>query len=271
MKRKKEFSSYQKIILIMIILAVIFFELYNFHIIENIKDREMIKNLLLRFSAGALLVIALSALGYKDIFKVKNLRKSLLIIIPALIVSLNNFPIIAFFDGRAVLTEPSYRIFLFLIECLSVGFFEEILFRGILLIILIQSFNHHKYGTVYAIFLSSAIFGVFHIVNLWNGASVLNTILQIGYSFLVSMMWAVMFLKTKNIWLTMILHATFNFFGQVMFYLGLVDGRYDVITISVTVLFALLAFIYSLKLLKEVMNSPIIGIDNLDTGEDYEI
>jgi len=122
---------------------------------------------------------------------------------------------------------------------------------------LIKQLSHKKHNVLISIVLSSAIFGFIHIFNIFSGASISDTILQVGYSFLVGMMWAVMYLKTKNLWIVMLLHATYNFFGQVMFYLGNVDHRYDVLTIITTILFAVIAAIYSFILYKKLEEKPI--------------
>jgi len=247
--RKWSMSShtFQSIIILLLLVAMIVFSVVDFHLFENIKDQNMITNSILRLLGGFVFMIIITGFGYSKLFKASHFWKSLIIIIPALIISINNFPIIAFLDGRAVLTEPVYRVFLFFIECLSTGFFEEIVFRGIILIYLVRRFAHLKNGFLLAILISSIIFGLVHIFNLYNGASIIDTLMQIGYSFLVGMMWAVMYLKTKNIWLVMLLHATFNFFGQVMFYLGNVDGRYDIYTIVVTIVLAIMVSLYVIK------------------------
>jgi len=256
--REVKINITQKILVGFLIILMMVFEFADFQLFENAKDTIMVTNSILRFLGGIIFIVMLVAFGQRRIFKFGNLKKSLFIIIPALIISINNFPIIAFFDGRAVLTEPVYRVFLFFMECLSIGFFEEIIFRGIILLFLLEKFSHEKYGILISIVLSSALFGFIHVFNLLGGASYGDTILQIGYSFLVGMMWAIMYLKTGNLWLTMILHASYNFFGQVMFYLGTVQGRYDVYTVIITIMFAIMVAIYSIIIYKQLIDQTMI-------------
>jgi membrane protease YdiL (CAAX protease family) len=256
--KKIRINLTQKIIVGFLIILMMVFELADFQLFENAKDTSMVTNSILRFLGGIIFIVMIVAFGYRRIFKFRNLKKSLLIVIPALIISINNFPIIAFFDGRAVLTEPVYRVFLFFIECLSIGFFEEIIFRGIILLFLVKRFSHERHGVLLSIVLSSALFGYFHFFNILSGASLGDTVLQVGYSFLVGMMWAVMYLKTGNLWLTMILHASYNFFGQVMFYLGAVQGRYDVYTVIITSVFAIMVAIYSIIIYKRLDHQTLI-------------
>ena len=250
----------QKILVGFLIILMMVFEFADFQLFENATDTSIVTNSILRFLGGIVFIVMIIAFGHRRIFKFRNFKKSLLIILPALIISINNFPIIAFFDGRAVLTEPVYRVFLFFIECLSVGFFEEILFRGIILLFLVKRFSHEKHGVLLSIVLSSALFGYFHFFNILSGASLSDTVLQVGYSFLVGMMWAIMYLKTGNLWLTMILHATYNFFGQVMFYLGTVQGRYDIYTVIITIVLAIVVAFYSILLYKQLDTKTMIQI-----------
>jgi uncharacterized protein len=255
MEKEKSHIQIQKkyqIIVIILIMLMVLFAVTDYKLFDNSKTEMMISNSIYRFIGGSIFIVIFISFGKQNILKFKNVWKSLLIMIPAFIVSVNNFPIIAFFDGRANLTEPIYQVYLFFIECLSVGFFEEIVFRGILLVILLKKFKEHQHGILISIILSSIVFGFSHIFNMFYGLSVFDTTLQIMYSFLVGMLWAVMFLKTGNLWLTMLLHATFNFFGQVMFYLGDVNQRYDIYTVILTILFGLIAAFYSIILLRKI-------------------
>ncbi|MEW6607135.1 MAG: CPBP family intramembrane glutamic endopeptidase [bacterium] len=250
MKNESPFSNVQKMIVITCMILVIFFQFVDLTHLGYIKDVNMITNTITRFSAGTLLVLVLIRFGRRDLLSFSNVKKSLVLMIPALLIAMNNFPISAYFNGRTNLTEPIYRVILFFIECLSVGFFEEVLFRGILLIVLVEKLEHVKGGTLISILISSLIFGLLHLVNLFDGATLGSALLQVGYSFLMGILWATLYLKTGNLWLVMILHAVYNFFGQVMFYLGTVENRYDNLTLFITWIFAVLSGIYVTILLR---------------------
>ena len=250
MKKEFMFTLKEKIIMLFLITGVIIFQFIDVSGLGHEKDAQMITNTIIRLIAGVLLLYMLFKFGHKEFFQFKLNRTSLVMMIPALLIAINNFPIVSYFDGRAELTEPTYRVILFFIECLSVGFFEEILFRGIVLIFLVQSFSHMKGGIFLSVFVSSLIFGLFHIINFFDGATLSSTLLQMGYSFLMGMLWATLYLKTGNIWFIMILHALYNFFGQVLFYLGTVNGRFDEITVTITMLIGMLAAIQVIVLLK---------------------
>lgn len=245
----------QKILIVVLIIAMIVFEMLSPHLFPDSIDAIALKNSMQKFLGGTLLAMIFVGLGYSESFRCKKLGRSILIVIPAILLSLYNFPMIAFLDGRAIVTEPTYRVYLFLLECSFTGYFEEIIFRGILLTLLVQLFAKKNHGIVKAILLSSLLFGLSHVINLFSGASLSSTVLQVGYSFLLGCLWAVMYLKTNNLWVTMFLHATYNFFGQVLFQLGTVEGRFDVITIVSTTLLAVLVAIYAVGLLKTLPSS----------------
>lgn len=253
MNHELKIQKKYKVLLIGIIIVMILFQFVISPLFGTSKDQEIMINTIIRILAGVGFIIVLWGFGYKKMFRFASIGSSLIIAIPAILISINNFPIIAFFDGRAILIDPFYRVILFLIESLSVGFFEEILFRGIILMMLIERLSSKKHGIWIAVMVSSIVFGMMHLFNLFNGAHLGDTLLQIGYSTLMGMLWAVMYLRTKNLWLTMLLHASYNFFGQVMFYLGTVNQRYDVYTISITILLGCFAFVYAWNRLQEVI------------------
>lgn len=258
MNHESSLSQKHKIILVGIIVLMILFQFVISPLLGTTKDSDMISNTVLRILGGSGFIMLLLGFGYRKIFHFKRVGQALLIMLPAFLISINNFPIIAFVDGRAELIDPFYRVILFLIECLSVGFFEEIIFRGILLMLFIERFSSKKNGVWIAVISSSILFGLVHLINLFNGAALGDTLLQVSYSMLMGMLWAVMFLRTQNLWLTMVLHATYNFFGQVMFYLGTVNHRFDTYTIGITIILGCLTAVYSFNKLNEVIDQQII-------------
>ena len=265
MKSESLFSLKQKIIILGLVIVVIIFQFVDFSKIGYVKDIEMIKNTVTRLVAGLIAIYVMITMGHADLVKWRFSKRTFFIMIPALVVAVNNFPIIAFLNDRASIDEPLYRVILFFVECLSVGFFEELLFRGLILIYLVQQFSHKKYGLWIGILISSLIFGLFHLVNLLEGASFGPTMLQVGYSFLMGMLWSVTYLKTGNLWLVMVLHALYNFFGQVMFYLGNVNNRFDTVTTMITILFALGAALHAAFIIydkKVIQFKRILGENN---------
>ena len=111
---------------------------------------------------------------------------------------------------------------IYIIYVISIALIEEIVFRGILLSLCLDYLRNAKLKYFFAVLISTSIFALFHLTNLFVGMSVFDVLLQVGYTFLIGAMFAVMTLKTKNVWLSVIIHAIFDFGGLLT--LEIADG-----------------------------------------------
>lgn len=103
-------------------------------------------------------------------------------------------------------------LLLFSFDQALIGIFEELLFRGIILPLLILHFAEKQRPVLKAVFLSSLMFGFIHIVGLIrnpeNFWGVINTIIfATGIGFFL----AVLFLRTRNILVPVFLHFLIDF------------------------------------------------------------
>lgn len=151
----------------------------------------------------------------------KPFWRSLLFIIPPFLVVVNNMPILSMIWGDAYLVHsaPAYLLW-FAAECLAIGLFEEFAFRGVIFLLLAEKRHTTRKGLFWSLILTSAVFGAVHLVNVLAGAGIGGVILQIGYSFLIGAMCSVVLLKTRNIWLCVMLHAVYDFCGTLIPTLG---------------------------------------------------
>ena len=93
---------------------------------------------------------------------------------------------------------------LYVVSMLCVGFLEEVIFRGFLFKALCKD------GLKQAIVISSLTFGVGHIVNLFNGAEVLPTLLQVCYATAIGFLFTYIFHTSGSLWICILVHGTFN-------------------------------------------------------------
>lgn len=256
------------VIVIVCLIMMVLLEFIDISFFSNQLVSVMIKGSITRILGGIAFIIILARLGYNYLnpFR-KPFFRSLIVIIPGFIIAVNNFPIIAYLDGRAYISAPFYEIYYFALESFSVGLFEEIIFRGLILVVLLDRLPSTVKGTFLAVVISSLIFGVTHLFNIFTGASVGFTLLQVSYSFLMGLMWAVVFIKTKNIWMSIILHSSYNFFGMVLFTLGIVNGRFDTFTLITTIVLALVVSSYYFYLFVRIEPKSIEDLYTIDIIE----
>lgn len=166
-----------------------------------------------------------------------------------LLVAVNNFPFISYFNGNTSPLKPTcfWDVLLFAVHCISVGVLEECIFRGLIFACLAETFPKNRNGLIKTFFLSSIIFGFSHLLNLFAGAGIGETLLQVGYSVLTGGLFAFAFIKTKNILCPAFLHAVYNFCGLLLSKKGLGSGVvFDVPTVILTAAIAVLAGVYVL-------------------------
>ncbi len=246
----------EKIAMILVFLLVgllIVLEIFPVQLTNDLLVSDMILNSLSRAVSAVVFILILVSFGYSNIFKAKGVfSKTLLVAIPALLISINNFPLIAHFSGRTELINPLYTVVLLAFESLSTGLLEEIIFRGLLLIVLLQKLPHTRKGILSAILISSFAFSFIHIVNVFVGVSFSQVMLQVGYSFLVGAMWSVVFLKTKNIYIVILLHALYNFGGLLFNTLGTVSNQFDTPTVIITSILSVFVIGYYIKVFMDL-------------------
>ena len=197
----------------------------------------------------ALGAIVFFALIWSEGYRVLNplqrpFGRALLFCLPAFLVVINNLPIVALLTGDAYMVHhaPVYWV-AFALRCLAIGLFEEAAFRGVILLMFARRRHTTRRSLLVAILLSSAVFGLIHLVNLFVGASPGDVFRQIGYSFLIGAMCAVVLFETRNLWLCVLLHALFDFCGHLVPTLG-AGTWWDTPTVVVTVILAVATTVY---------------------------
>jgi len=201
-------------------------------------------------------------LGTHLLFKYrKGTLKRLLVVLPCFAVAINNFPFLSVVMGEITFSAKATDVILYAIFCFSVGFFEETAFRGCVFSVILDRKKADRWSGLKASVLSSAVFGIIHIVNLFAGAGVGYVILQIGYSFLIGALCSVVLVKTANIWYCVILHAVYNFAGGVAPEFG--NGKiWTAPTVILTVIVAILVTVYTEALWYNIKQEEVRYISN---------
>ncbi len=146
----------------------------------------------------------------------RSMARRLAPCLPFLLIALNNFPLLPLLRGQTTLTFTPGNMALYLLSTLAVALFEECAFRGIVFPMLLQRLGTSPRGIFLSIAATSGIFGLFHLVNLLEGASPLAVLMQVGYSFLIGGMCTLAMLKTGSLYLPILLHAIYNAGGYLV-------------------------------------------------------
>ena len=157
-------------------------------------------------AAGSLVMAVLFWLyfrrdGYKGILKGHKFFWCFLMMLPFLVVH---------YAGSVVSWMQfgfSGKIVLSLLASLAPGFGEEMTFRGLAVANYMRGVKDGK--SIRIIFwLSSIIFGLVHIINITAGGDVLSCVIQSVYAIGVGTLFCAVFLRSGNLWPTIIAHAS---------------------------------------------------------------
>lgn len=215
------------------------------------KDVELFSIFISRTICTVIPVWLMFELKIEKLFLVKSKVADVLLIIPFFVVALNNIPFFPFAlkEARFASDVTVKTIILYIFACLGGVALEEIVFRGLVFSTLLRKYKDEKYRVFFAVLLSSAIFGITHIVNLLGGASIGSVIMQIGYSFLVGGMCSVALYFSGSIIYSIILHLIFNLGGLLSGY-GMIMGTiWTTLTVTLTAIIAVIVSLYTIILL----------------------
>ncbi len=101
-----------------------------------------------------------------------------------------------------------YGWFLFILMLIP-GIWEEVSFRGVMI-----TLNMRKYSRTTVLIVVSLLFGFFHYFNLLGGSNLFATTLQVIWAALFGFLLGYMFIKTKSLIPSIILHYLVNTLGQ---------------------------------------------------------
>ena len=144
-----------------------------------------------------ILMIVLKRISYYGLTKVTNLKRYLYFIPLILIISVN------LWNGININNSVSEIIY-YILTMINIGFIEEIIFRGFLFKMM------EKDNVRSAIIVSSITFGVGHIINLFNGADLIPTLIQICYAISIGYLFVIIFYKSKSLIPCIITHSLTN-------------------------------------------------------------
>ena len=209
------------------IACYIVFGVIKVRLLEEEIANTLLTEAISRFLICLVFVWMLYSYGGKDFFIFdRTFFRSLIWALPCFMVAVVNFPFSALSKGIAQI-ERTDLLGLYALYILSVAFLEEFIFRGVLYLLINDVLNSKKHKIFFTVLICSLLFSLFHLTNLFAKASIGDTLLQCLYTFLIGAMLMVTLIKTKNIWLCILIHALFDF-GGLLYLIGVENMQDDV-------------------------------------------
>jgi len=151
------------------------------------------------------LVFKLCLVSKKD-FGARGLWKGLLFGLPLLVfLSLVGDILTLLTSGKPYENATLLTICLFLLKNFMIGYYEEVLCRGFMLNALRNKYGDR--GLLWAVLLSSFIFGLMHLIGVFGGAALVPTISQAIYATFIGVFFCGVYIRVGNLWSVIIIHA----------------------------------------------------------------
>ena len=162
----------------------------------------------MKYSVTFILSIAITLFIYKRIpFTLKN---------PSYFKGLFTFgllgiicAIIAFFSSIQKMDRVTnfIEVFSFVLYIIAVVISEEYLFRGLLLGLLLEKYNKTKNQVLFAVTISSVIFGLRHYINLITMPNtIISTTGQVLFTFMAGFYLSCVYIRSRNIYIGCTIH-----------------------------------------------------------------
>ena len=209
-------------------ICFIFFDVRPITILEDTLANKLLCGFIARIGLSLLFCWMLYQYGGRKymIFD-RNFPKYLLWALPCFMVAFINFPISALINGTVEVVRTDL-IGLYALYIVSIAILEELIFRGVLHLLVSDYLRGKRYQYLLTALICSLVFSLFHLTNLFEGMGVGDVLLQCLYTFLIGGMLSITMIKTNSIWLCVLIHALFDFGGLLIINLG-VGNPWDTI------------------------------------------
>jgi len=148
------------------------------------------------------------------------------------------------------------NVLLLLIACLTVGFAEEFLFRGVLQSIFFKKYIYAKNGILISTLVPAIIFGLFHFINLTKNDDTLAVLIQVIFATFIGFFFGVLVIKTNKIIPIAITHGLINFFFSITFLPGIKITE-EIETSIFPIILTLPLFIIGLVLIQKIKKEDV--------------
>jgi len=106
----------------------------------------------------------------------------------------------------------TFTVFLFLVKSITVGFFEEIVFRGLIQGKFLYGYKNDEYGIYKSVFFTALLFGLGHGINIFDPHYTTKGVFtQMYYATCIGAFFGALLLRTKNVYPIIFVHFLVSF------------------------------------------------------------
>lgn len=130
------------------------------------------------------------------------------------------------FEFAMVEGNKLYLVALMILECVAIGLYEEIFFRGLVLGVFLEKIKVGKNGVFFIVLVSNLMFGLVHIMNAFEKNAQLNVVLsQVVYAFFIGTLFSAIYIRCNYcMWWCVLLHALFDISDELVRIAGFEKG-----------------------------------------------
>ncbi len=140
-----------------------------------------------------------------------------------------------------------------IIECvvyyIGVGIMEELYLRGLLQNIIGKWFGERKNATLYAVLIASLLFGLGHIFGAL-GQPIVTIIAKAVWATALGIYWGAVYVKTRNLWVSVILHFIINLGAAIPFSFS-ISNQYPTIALITCLISYILLGVYGVYIVRK--------------------
>ena len=224
--------SQKHVILFSILLALAFVVIFGFGAVTvglifilpqqilSIPAMDYILSAINDIVAFVCLVVISKKIGlFEDIpWNISGIYKGLLLGIPVLLFSLVQLSGILEATFDCTISINVFGVVAGLIYCVAIAVWEEFLCRGVILTNMLKKWCNSKGGITKAVILSAFIFGGAHVITGFGGDWT-STGIQIVYASFMGLLFGVIYIKTKSLASTIVLHFILNLTAYLLPYI----------------------------------------------------
>lgn len=144
-----------------------------------------------------------------------------------------------------------------IIDSLAIGLYEEIVFRGVVLPLLLKKWGTKRKSVVFSVVGASALFGLLHLTNILTGAPAMVVVTQVIYATIMGIAFSALLLRTNwNLVWCGLIHGMYDMssgFGDFNKSVStVVSENVDILPHFINLLLFLPLLLYALFLLRKI-------------------